>query len=179
MCDGGVHTLRRAHICLTHFSLRGAQISRTRMAQGVCSARVVSHRLTFSCFIHRLCCSRTVTSTRRPCLHLPCRTGRSDALHKRPKSSTRFLINDPNYDNISDFSKITREKHWTVRCFHNVRTFLMVKAKTACIGKPLLDRERERGKGRFCDQCCRVDVKEKSTEQYWESFSSDSQRILF
>ena len=27
-------------------------------------------------------------------------------------------------------------------------------------------RQRERGKRRFCDQCCRVDVKEKSTEQY-------------
>ena len=26
--------------------------------------------------------------------------------------------------------------------------------------------QRERGKRRFCDQCCRVDVKEKSTEQY-------------
>ena len=28
----------------------------------------------FSCFIHRLCCSRTVTSTPRSRLHLPCRT---------------------------------------------------------------------------------------------------------
>ena len=39
--------------------------------------------------------------------------------------------------------------------------------------------ERQRGKRRFCDQFCRVDVKEKSTEQYWESFSPDSQRVLF
>ena len=47
------------------------------------------------------------------------------------------------------------------------RTFLLVKAKTACIGKPLLERERERErrKRRFRDQCCRVDVKEKSMEQ--------------
>ena len=47
------------------------------------------------------------------------------------------------------------------------------KSKKACLGKPLPVRERERererkesGKRRFCDQCCRVDVKEKSTEQY-------------
>ena len=76
----------------------------------------------------------------------------------------------------------TRE-HWTVRCFHNVRglcfaRFSQVKAKTARIGKPLLDRGRERRKKRCCDQCCRVDVQEKSTEQYLESFFSDSQRVL-
>ena len=51
---------------------------------------------------------------------------------------------DPNYDNISH----TRE-HWTVRCFQNVRNlcfarFPMVKAETACIGKPLLEREIEK-----------------------------------
>ena len=66
------------------------------------------------------------------------------------------------------------------------RTFLMMillfkkRAKKACIGKPIArQREREKGKRRFYDQCCRVDVKEKSTEQYSESFSSDSQKILF
>ena len=59
-----------------------------------------------------------------------------------------------------------------------IRTFLMVslffreKSKKACLRKRLPVRERERareresGKRRFCDQCCRVDVKEKSTEQY-------------
>ena len=61
------------------------------------------------------------------------------------------------------------------------------KAKHA-IGKPLLDREREREKGkrRFCDQCCRIDVKEKSTEQnksdsrqtHTKSYSEESQKIL-
>ena len=38
--------------------------------------------------------------------------------------------------------------------------------------------DRERGKRRFCDQCCRVDVSEKSTEQYFGvilfSFSENS-----
>ena len=42
--------------------------------------------------------------------------------------------------------------------------------------KPLLDRNRR--KRRFCDQCCRIDVKEESTEQYLELFSSDSHEIL-
>ena len=30
------------------------------------------------------------------------------------------LYNDPNYDNISDFSKKHTREHWTVRCSHNV-----------------------------------------------------------
>ena len=38
--------------------------------------------------------------------------------------------------------------------------------------------EGNRSKRRFCDQCCRIDVKEKSTEQYQELFSSDSHEIL-
>ena len=53
------------------------------------------------------------------------------------------------------------------------------KTKKACIGKPIATqrekkrerarerekKEGERGEKRFCDQCCRVDVKETSTEQ--------------
>ena len=38
------------------------------------------------------------------------------------------------------------------------------KTKKACIGKPIArqrEREREKEKRRYCDQCCRVDVKEK------------------
>ena len=71
--------------------------------------------------------------------------------------SDTMLIDDPDLNEISDFSKTQKQrKHAS--------------------GNRLLDRQRER---RFCDQCCRVDVKEKSTEQSWESFSSDSQRILF
>ena len=41
------------------------------------------------------------------------------------------------------------------------------------------EKQKERGKMRFCDQCCRIDVKEKSTEQCSELFSSDSLKILF
>ena len=44
------------------------------------------------------------------------------------------------------------------------------KAKKACIGKPIVrerrEREKKKGKRRFCNQCCIVDVKEKSTEQH-------------
>ena len=66
------------------------------------------------------------------------------------------------------------------------RTFLIMillfkkKAKKASAAKPMLDREKERKeRGGFFYQCCIVDVKEKSTEQYEESFSSDSQKIPF
>ena len=57
----------------------------------------------------------------------------------------------------------TRE-HWTVRCFHNVRSlcfarFSRWKQRKHAIGKSLLGRKRR--KRRFCDQCCRIDVKRK------------------
>ena len=69
------------------------------------------------------------------------------------------------------------------RTFFMMMLLLKWKAKKACIGKPIgrereRERKREKGKRRFCDQCCIVDGKEKSTEQYQESFSSDSQKIL-
>ena len=39
--------------------------------------------------------------------------------------------------------------------------------------------EDAEGQRRFCDQCWRVDVENRSTTQYEESFSSDSTRIPF
>ena len=93
-----------------------------------------------TCFIRRLCCSRTVTSTpsfpSRPSLPNCSRSESPGQAHFRTSGeefgylddSTHFAgngpkefdkitsadgdttsINDPNYDNISDFSKITRE----------------------------------------------------------------------
>ena len=54
VCDGGyTHTPSRTNIFLTHFSLRGQQTSRTRMAQGVCSAHVISPHLTVSILMFR------------------------------------------------------------------------------------------------------------------------------
>ena len=85
---------------------------------------------------------------------------------------------DPDHDSISDFSKTTRE---STGLFGVSTVFeasashvscgdfaLQRESKASMPRKPLQDRERERerGKRRFCDQCCRVDVKEKSTEQY-------------
>ena len=95
------------------------------------------------------------------------------------------LINDPDH-NISDFSKTTNENTGQF-CVHTVfeSSVLHVshwwfcsserKQRKHAIGKPLLDRER--GKRRFCDQCCRVDVKEKSTERFQCEYE-ESQRIL-
>ena len=70
------HSVSHAHFSDT-VSLRDVQTSRTRRAQGVCSAHVKPLHLAlsiFSCFIRLLCCSRTVTLTPRSRLHLPCRT---------------------------------------------------------------------------------------------------------
>ena len=47
----GAHTLRVARTFFWHFFLRGVQTSRTRMAQGVCSAHVMFLRLALSVFV--------------------------------------------------------------------------------------------------------------------------------
>ena len=71
------HSVSHAHFSDT-FSLRGVQMSRTRMVQGVYSAHVISLHLTLSMLMfHPLsCCSLTVTSrppSRLSRLHFPCR----------------------------------------------------------------------------------------------------------
>ena len=95
-------------------------------------------------------------------------------------------INDPN-DNISDFSKTPRGCTGQF----GVSTVFESSVLHVSHGDFVPQRESkesmqlgnrcktERRKRKFCAQCCRVDVKEKSTEQHQESFSSDSQRILF
>ena len=79
------------------------------------------------------------------------------------------LVNDPHYGNISDFQKITRENTG----LFGVSTMLEASVSHVFHGeskdsmhRETVARQRERRKRRFCDQCCRVDVKEKSTEQY-------------
>ena len=97
------------------------------------------------------------------------------------------LVNDTNYDNISDFSKITRENTG----LFGVPTMLEASVSPVSHGEFLFQgkskdsmhratvaRQRERRKINLCGQCCRVHVKEKSTEQYEESFSSDSENSI-
>ena len=136
-----------AHIpCRTHIFLTFPRVAYRHRAHAW--LKVFAVRMSYlsispsplTCFIRRLCCSRTVTSTPRSRLHLPCRTvpdpkarvKRTSARAARSSAtladSTHFAgngpkefdkitsadgdttsINDPNYDNISDFSKITRE----------------------------------------------------------------------
>ena len=142
MCaTGGVHTLRVARTFSLHF------FPCVTYRHEHAWLKVFAVRMSFlsispfplSCFIRHPCCSRTVTSTPRSRLHLPCRTvpirkhgssalpherrgvwlpDRSHAVHRfEPKEFDKItsadgdttLINDQNYDNISDFSKITRE----------------------------------------------------------------------
>ena len=96
--------------------------------------------------------------------------------------------NDPNRESISVFTKATREnivlfgvptvfETSVSQVFHGFCSSERKPRKHAWGNR--CKTERKRVKRRFCDQCCRVDVKEQSTEQYWESFSPDSQRILF
>ena len=77
-------------------------------------------------------------------------------------------INDPNFDNISDFSKITRENTG----LFGVSTMLETSVSHVSHGEfPLQGESKDsmqsgnrcwtERKRRFCDQCCRVDVKEK------------------
>ena len=80
-----------------------------------------------------------------------------------PRSSTRLLLQKetrrPSTIRTTITSLTSQKSHARTldcsvfpQCWKPLfRTFLMVKAKTACIGKPLPDREREK-KRRFCDQ---------------------------
>ena len=154
----------------------------------------------FSCFTHP-CCSVTVTSrpflTLTPTRS--CRTylsqkrracaspheqrevwlsGQVRPHHKLRAQEVRQdhlcgqrLIDDPDLNEISEFSKNTHENTGLFCVFTMFESSvshisrddfaLEKKANKACIGKPIA-REREEGKRRFCDQCCEVDVKEKN-----------------
>ena len=85
-----------------------------------------------------------------------------------------MLINDPNH-NFSDFSKTTNESSGMFGVPTVFETSVSHVSHDASGNR--CKTERRRGKTNFCDRCCRVDVKEKSTEQ--ELFSSDSETLLF
>ena len=110
------HSVSHAHFSDT-CSLCGVQTSRTRMAQGVCSAHVACLHLAFSVLMFT---SRPPFRLRRP--RLPCRTvpdpkawvkrtsaraAKSLATWPIPRSPQ--VMSPRSYDKISDFSKITRE----------------------------------------------------------------------
>ena len=95
-----------------------------------------------------------------------------------PRSSTRSLLwtmtRRPSTIRATITSLTSRKSHVrTLDCCLNplLRTFLMIilpfkkENKESMHRKPIA-RQREKEKRRFCDQCCRVDVKEKLTEQY-------------
>ena len=194
------HSVSHGHFSYT-FSLRGVQTSRARMAQGVCSAHVTSLHLTFSLVMFHPPsvqsphghldtsflsapslpnCFRSESAGQAHFHSTSCEPKEFDKITSADGDTTP--INDPNCDNISDFSKITRENTGLLA----VSTMLEASVSHASHGESkdsmhqeTVARQREIRKRRFCDHCCRVDVKEKSTEQYWESLSSDSQRIMF
>ena len=96
------------------------------------------------------------------------------------------LINDPDHDSISDFSKTTRENTGLFGVPTVFETsvshvshgdFVFQRESKESTPRETIAREREREREkkrererererRFCDQCCKVDLKEESTEQY-------------
>ena len=106
-----------------------------------------------------------------------------------PADDDATPINDPDHDSISDISKTTHENTGWFGVFTVCETSvsqtsrgdiaLQKKKQRKPASGNRVQTERKRGRRRFCDKCWRVDVKEKSTEQYKEVFSSDSKRILF
>ena len=92
-----------------------------------------------------------------------------------------MLINDPNHK-FSDFSKTTNENSTQF----GVPTVLEASLCFARFSRESKDsmhretvaRQRNRRNRRFCDQCLRIHVKEKSTERYLCE-SEESQKILF
>ena len=185
VCDGkGTHTPCRTHIFLTQFPCV-AYRHRVHAWLKVFAARMSYLSISpspCSCFIRHLCCSRTVTSTPRSRLHLPCRTvpdpqarvKRTSARAARslatwpiprtphvvsPRSSTRSLLKtetrrpstirtaivSPNSqkttrESIGLFGAPTVFEASVSQVSHGV-LLSREKAKKACLGKPLQDRE--------------------------------------
>ena len=115
-----------------------------------------------------------------------------------PKQSDKMVtadddatpINDPEQDSISDSSKTTHDNTG----WFGVPTVCETSDSPIFRGDLDLQKESQEslpdsgnrgqtedaeGQRRFCDQCWRVDVENRSTTQYKESFSSDSTRIPF
>ena len=100
-----------------------------------------------------------------------------------PKSSARILPWMMTWRSSTIRTRIppTSRKPWTRTQANSVFTqclnpLLCTFLSGDAIGKPLLDREKRMR--RFCDQCCRVDVKERLTERYLCE-SEESQENLF
>ena len=77
MCDGGcTHTPCRTHMFLALFQCvtYRHRVHAWLKVFAVCMSYLSISPSPFSCFIRHPCCSRTVTSTPRSGLHLPCRT---------------------------------------------------------------------------------------------------------
>ena len=97
------------------------------------------------------------------------------------KSALNTVYEPKKFDKITSVDSDTMLIDDTVRCSHSVWILCFARfswssrssnreQRIHASGNRLLDREREKerkeGKRMFCDQCCVVDVKEQSTEQY-------------
>ena len=214
------HSVSHAHFPDT-FSLRGVHTSRTRMAQGVCSAHVISLHLTLSILMfhppsllfpdgHLETTFPTLASA--PSLPNCSRSESAGPAHFRtsgvefgyladpthstgcePKELNKITsadgdttpINDPNYDNISDFSKITRQN----TALFDVSTMLETSFSHVSHGNFALQRAsqesmpRETVAGQEREKEGLISVAEsmskKSRRNSIRSHSLQTQRILF
>ena len=101
------HSVSHAHVSNT-FSSRGVHPSRTRMAQGVCSAHVISLHFTLSIPISSAVLvvpTRTVISRPHSCLHSPCRS-RARVKRSSARAGEEFgYLADPTHSTIGHTPK--------------------------------------------------------------------------
>ena len=86
--------------------------------------------------------------------------------HWRSRPPMKFSDFSKNtHENTGLFGVLTMFESSVSHVFHDDFA-LQIESKESMPRETDCLTERERKERRFCDQCCRVDVKEKSTEQY-------------
>ena len=157
----------RTHVFLRHFPCVGVQTSRTRMAQGVCSAHVTSLHLTLSIILfhppsllfldgHFETTFPTLTSALSfpncsdPISRVNCtsaRAARSLATWPIPRTpQVMSPNNDPNFDYISDLLKVTRENTGLFGVSTMLEAYVSPGESKDSMHRETVAREREREK---------------------------------
>ena len=114
------------------------------------------------------------------------------SLRKFHKNHFRGCWHDAHQRSEPQFLRLLENherEHWTIRCSHSfwflcfARFSWLIcssdsKQRKACNRETVARQRETEERERFCDQCCRVDVREKSTERYWcESEESQKNSI--
>ena len=177
MWDGECpHTPCRTHIFFAHFPCVTCR-QRVHAWLKVFAVRVSYLSISpspFSCFIRRLCCFRGHFDTTFP--SAPSSSSFTQAHPRAPGSLATWPITHHRDKTTSVDGDTTPTKNLSLLEKHTRETSV---SHVSCDDFALQrggqesmqsgnrwKTERKRGKRKFCDQCCRIDVKEKSTEQY-------------